>query len=144
MLVRAVGAEELPGQVHDGGPVPAHDHPGALGDLGHHIGLQVLPGGVGQKGVHVRAGHHHGHALLALGDGQFRAVQAVVLLAHRVQVDGQAVGQLADGHAHAAGAEVVAPLDEAGDGGVAEETLELALLRGVALLHLAGHGGQRL
>ena len=142
VLGRAVGVEEGPGQAGHGLAPPGHDHAGLRRDRGHRVGLQVLPGGGGQQGVHVRRGHHHGHALLGLGDGQLGAVQAVVLLAHRVQVDGQAVSQLADSHAHAAGAEVVAPLDEAGDGGVAEETLELALLRGVALLHLAGHGVQ--
>ena len=79
-----------------------------------------------------------------LGDGQLGAVQPLVLLAHRVQVDLQAVGQLADGHRHAAGAEVVAPLDQASDGAVVEQPLNLPLLGGVALLHLGGHGGQGL
>ncbi len=46
----------------------------------------------------------------------------------------QAVGQLADGHGHAAGAEVVAALDQAGHVAAAEQPLDLALLRGVALL----------
>ena len=97
---------------------------------------------MGQEGIHIGIGHHHGHALLALGDGQLRAVQTVVLFAHRVQVDVQPVGQLADGHADAACAEVVAPADQPGHLGVAEQPLELALLGGVALLDLAGHGLQ--
>ena len=84
VLVGAVGGEELSGQVGDDGAVPVHDHPGGLGDGGHHVGLQVLGAGGGDEGVHVAFGHHHGHALLALGDGQLRAVQAVVLFAHGV------------------------------------------------------------
>ncbi len=54
------------------------------------------------------------------------------------------VGQLADGDGHAAGAEVVAALDQAGGLGVAEQALELALLRGVALLDFGPAGLQRL
>ena len=71
-----------------------------------------------------------------------RCRQAVILLAYRVQVDAQAGGQLADSHGDAAGAEVVAPLDHAGDLAVPEEALDLPLLGGVALLDLAGHGGE--
>ena len=55
----------------------------------------------------------------------------------------EAVGQLAAGHGHAAGAEVVAALDEAGHFAVAEQPLQLAFFRGVALLHFraaAFHG----
>ena len=81
--------------------------------------------------------HDHGHALLGFGDGQLGAVQTVILLGHGVQIDFQAVGQLADGHGHAARAKVVAALDETGGFAVAEQALELPLLGGVALLHLA-------
>ena len=142
MLHRAVGVQEGPAQIGDGLPPPLHHHPGALGDPGYRVGLQVLLPGQGDKGLRVLRRHHHRHALLALGDGQLRAVQAVVLLAHRVQVDLQPVRQLADGHADAAGAEVVAPLNHPRHPGVSEEALELALLGGVALLDLAGHGGE--
>ena len=48
----------------------------------------------------------------------------------------QSVGQLAHGHAHAAGAKVVAALDETAGVAAAEEALELALDGGIALLHL--------
>ena len=57
----------------------------------------------------------------------------------RVKVDDKAVGQLADRDGHAARAEVIAALDEAGDSFVAEETLDFAFLGGVALLDLGGH-----
>ena len=53
-----------------------------------------------------------------------------------VQVDVQAVGQLADGHGYAACAEIVAALDQPGDLPVAEQPLDLPLLGRVALLHL--------
>ena len=144
VLHRAVGAQEGPGQVGHHLPPPAHHHPGVLSDHRHRIGLQVLRLGGGDEAVGIGRGHHHRHALLGLGNGQLGAVQAVVFLAHGVQVDGQAVGQLADGHGHAARAEVVAPLDEAGHVAPAEQPLDLPLLGGVALLHLGGHGVQAL
>ena len=142
MLDRTVGVEKVPGQVGHHLALPGHDHPGALGDGGHRVGLQVLLGGGSHKGLRVPGGHDHRHALLGLGDGQLGTVQAVVLLAHRIQVNGQPVGQLADGHAHTAGAKVIAALDQPGHLPVPEQALELALLGGVALLHLAGHGVQ--
>ena len=82
----------------------------------------------------------HGHALLALGDGQLGAVQAVVLLGDAVEVDGQAVGQLAHGDGHAARAEVVAALDHFAGVLAAEQALDLALDGSVALLHLGAAG----
>ena len=144
VLHRAVGVQKFTGEVGHGLALPVHDHPGTLGDHGHLIGLQVLRLSGGDEPGCVLRGDDHGHALLALGDGKLRAVQALVLLAYCVQLDLQAVGQLADGHGHAAGAEVVAPLDEAGDLSVPKQTLDLPLLGGVALLDLGGHGGQGL
>ena len=58
---------------------------------------------------------------LRFGDSQLRAVQTVILLANGVQIDPQAVRQLADGNADAAGTKVIAPLDEAGHGAVPEQ-----------------------
>ena len=140
VLLRAVGVEELPAQAGDGPAVPAQNHPGLLGHLCDDISLQILRGGGGDELFRVLRPDHHGHALLALGDGKLGAVQALVLLAHGVEVDVQPVGQLADCHADAARAEVVAAANHAGHVAVAEEALELALLGGVALLHLAAHG----
>ena len=136
----AVGVQELPAQADNGFPLPAHDHAGFLRHHGYLVGLQVFRPGGGDKGLRVPGGHHYGHALLAFGDGQLRAVQAVVLLSHGVQIDGQAVRQLADGDADAPRAEVITAFDEAGDLPVPEETLDFPLLRGVAFLDLAGHG----
>ena len=143
VLVRAVGGEERAGEVGHGLAVPAHDHAGTLSDGRHHVGLQVFRLGMGDKGIHIRRGHHYGHALLALGNGNLRTVQTVVFLAHGVQVDGEAIGKLTDGDAHAACAEVVAAFDETGHVPIAEEPLDFPLLGGVALLNLAGHGVQR-
>ena len=142
VLHSAVGVQEVTAQVGDDRAVPLHDHPGFFRDHGHPVGFQIFRFGGGDEGVHIFGGHHHGHALLRFGDGQLRAVQTVILLANGVQIDPQAVRQLADGNADAAGAKVVAPLDEAGHGAVPEQALDLALLGGVALLNLGGHGGK--
>ena len=55
---------------------------------------------------------------------------------HHVEVDVQAVGKLAHGDGDAAGAKVIAALDQAAGVAAAEQTLEFALDRSVALLHL--------
>ena len=142
MLHSAVGVQEVTAQVGDDRAVPLHDHAGFFRDHGHPVGFQIFRFGGGDEGVHILGGHHHGHALLRFGDGQLCAVQTVILLANGVQIDPQAVRQLTDGNADAAGAKVIAPLDEAGHGAVPEQALDLALLGGVALLDLGGHGGK--
>ena len=136
VLGGAVAGEELAGEVDDGAALPREAHARLLRDGGDDRGLEVLLARVVQELVYVGGGQGHGHALLALGDGELGAVEALVLLGDLVEVDVEAVGQLAHGHAHAAGAKVVAALDEAAGVTPAEEALELALDGGVALLHL--------
>ena len=88
--------------------------------------------------------YHDRHPLLRLRDGKLRTVQTLVLLPHGIEIYRQTVRQLADGYAHAACSEVVAALDEARHLAVAEQPLDLALLRCIALLYLARHGLERL
>ena len=52
------------------------------------------------------------------------------------EINFQPVGQLADGHAYAAGAKIVAALDQRSKPRVAEQALQLALGGRIALLHL--------
>ena len=136
LLGRTVAGQELAADVDDGFVVPHDAHARLLGDFGHHGCLEVLLVRVTQELVHVGSGDGAGHALLRLGDGKLGTVEAVVLLRNLVQVDAQAVGQLADGHGHAAGAEVVAALDKATYLAATEQALDLALLGRVALLYL--------
>ena len=144
MLGRAVGIQELPADVADFFAVPVHHQTGAFRDHRHGDGVQVLRGGQLQKPPRVLCFHDNGHPLLGFGDGKLGAVQTFILLGNGVQVDLQTVGQLADGHGHAARAKVVAAFDEAGSLAVAEQALELPLLGGVALLHLGAAGFYRL
>lgn len=139
-----VGVQELAGQVNNGLAVPYLTHPFFLGDGGNDGRLEVFLGGVLHKGLGILSSHGHGHALLALGNCQLGAVQALILAGDFVQVNMQTVSQFADGDRHTARAEVVAALDEAGDLAVPEQALDLALFGRVALLHFACHGGKRL
>ena len=86
----------------------------------------------------LRGRHHHGHALLGLGDGEFGAVEAVVFLGHVVEVDLERGRDLADGDRDAAGAEVVADLDLPAGARVAEQALDLPFGGRVAFLHFGG------
>ena len=140
VLGRPVGVEELAGQVDDGDAVPGHAHARLGGNLGDNGRLQVLLGGVTHELIDVTIGDGAGHALLGLGDGELGAVKTVVLLGHGVQVHVQAVGKLAHGDRDAAGAKVIAALDQTAGVAAAEQTLQLALDRGVALLDLGARG----
>ena len=144
MLYGAVGVQEIPGQIGNLSSLPGHDHPSLFRDQGHPVGFQILLFRGGNEGIRVLGSNNHRHTLLRFGDGQLRAVQALVLLPHGIQVDAQAVGQLADGNGYTAGTEIVAALDEPGDLAVPEQALDLPLLGGVALLNLGSHGGQGL
>ena len=142
VLGRAVGVQELAAQGDDGGAVPVHGQARLGNDLGHDHGREVFPGGRGDELLRVLGRNDHGHALLGLGDGKLGAVQAVVLAGHGVEINAQAVRELADGHRYAARAEVVAAQDHARDLRVAEQALQLALLGRIALLHLRAAGGE--
>ena len=142
--MRAVGVEEGAGDIDDGLAPPFEDQPGLLGDMGQGGRLQVLLRRILQEFRLIFGRNDDSHALLGFGDGQFRAVEAFIFFGDQVKIDLQTVGQLADGHGDAARAEVIALLDEAGDLRPAEETLELALGRGIALLDLRAAAGQGL
>ena len=62
------------------------------------------------------------------------AIEAVVFLRHGIEVDFEALGDLADGDGYAAGTEVVTDLNFGSEFGVAEKTLDFALGGGVSFL----------
>ena len=136
MLRSAVGGEELAGQIHDRVAVPYHRHARLFGHCRDDFGLEILFLGVAQELVHILGGHVHGHALLGFGNRKFGAVQALVLLRNLVEINIQAVSQLADRHGYAAGAEIVAALDQTACVTAAEQTLQLTFDGSIALLHL--------
>ena len=135
LLGCAVACQELAAYVNDGLATPYHDDACLFGYACDDGGFQVFFMGQGDECVYVGFCNVYCHALLAFGDCQLGAVQAVVLAGHAVQVDEQAVCQLADCNADAACAEVVAALDHAACVATAEQALDLAFYRGVALLY---------
>ena len=135
VLGRAVAREEFAGYVHNGIAAPGHAHATAVGDDRDRRGFKVFCMRKLDEAIHVFRRERDRHALLTFGDGELGAVEAFVFLGYAIEVDLEAVGQLADGDRNAARAEIVAALDHAAGLGVAEQTLDLALDRGVALLH---------
>ena len=100
--------------------------------------LQVFAVGLGDEVVDLGRIHADGHALLRFGNRQFGAIEAVILFGNRVEVDLQRRSNFADRHRDTACAKVVADFDFAGQLRVAEQALDLALGRGVALLDFGG------
>ena len=143
-MLRPGAVDEFALEVHDLPVAVEHPHARRVRHVGHVHRLDVLLAAVSHELLHVLRLDHHRHAFLRLADGEFRGVQTAVLGLHAVEVDVQPVGQFADGDADAAGTEVVRFLDEARHLRTAEQPLELALLGGVALLHLAAAGFERL
>ena len=115
VLGAAVGVEEIAGNIDNLDAVPGHAQAVLVGNGCHNNSLDILLGSCGNEGVHVLCTDNDSHALLRLGDSQLGAVQTVVLLGNRVQVDVQTVSQLADGNGYTARTEVVAAANHAGD-----------------------------
>ena len=136
VLGSAVGIQECAADVDDGLAVPLHAQALFFRNGGHHGSFQVFLMRVADEFLNIFRRQCARHALLAFGNGKLGAVQALVFLRNRVQVDKQAIAQLADGNGNTAGAEVVAALDKAACLAAAEQALDLALNGGVALLNL--------
>ena len=111
LLPHTVGVDKVAAEVHDGLAAPLHRQPVGVGDLGDDVGFDVLLAAVFEEGFHVFRIHHSAHTLLRFADGHLRAVKALVFGSHRVEIDLQSVGQLADGDADTARTEVVGLFD---------------------------------
>ena len=143
VLGSAVGVEEVAGYVNDGVAVPSHAQTIGIGNNGNNRCFDVLLVCHFDELLHVLLGYDNCHTLLRLGDSQLGAVQTVILLRYGVQIDVQTVCQLADGNGYTACAKVVAAANHAGCLRIAEQTLNLALFRRIALLYLCAAGLQR-
>ena len=144
LLMGTVGVDEAAAEVNNLLASPADDHTRFFGDSGHDGGFEVFLVCVPQHLVDILRVDDDGHTLLAFADGQLGAVEAGVFFGDLVKIDLQTVGQLADGDADAASAEVVTLLDKAGHLFAAEKALNLAFGGGVALLHFGATRCQRL
>ncbi len=96
--------------------------------------------GIADEFFDVLGSQSNRHALLALGNSQLSAIETIIFLGNHIQINGQAVAQLANGNRNAASAEVVAALDQAARIAAAEQALNFALNGSVALLHLGARG----
>jgi hypothetical protein len=137
-LLDAVGVEEGAGEIDDGFAAPGHDEAAAVGDVGDVDAFEVFLVGFGDEVGDFRGIDADGHAFLGFGDGEFGAVEAVVFFRDGIEVDDERGRDFADGDGDAAGAEVVADFDFAGEFRVAEEALDFALGGGVAFLDFGG------
>ena len=137
-LLDTVGVEEGAGEIDDGVAAPGHDEATAVGDVGDVHAFEVFLVGLGDEVVDFLGIDADGHAFLGFGDGEFGAVEAVVFLGDGIEVDDEGGRDLADGDRDAAGAEVVADFDFAGELRVAEQALDFALGGGVAFLDFGG------
>ncbi len=144
LLVCAVRVQERAGDVDDRPAAPVENKAGLLCHHSDRGCLKVLLRRIAQERLLILRVDDDCHSLLGLGDGKLRAVETLVLLRHEVEVDLKAVGELADGDRDAAGAEVIALLDDVGDLGPPKEPLQLSLGRGIALLDLGAAGGEGL
>ena len=144
MLRSTVGSEEFTRQVNDLVAVPHHGHARIFSHGRDDFSLEILFLGVSEELVDVFGRNVHSHTFLRFGNRKFCAVQAFVLLRNLVEIDIQAVSQLADRHGYATGAEIVAALDQTACVTAAEETLQFTFDGSIALLHLGAVKLQRL
>ena len=144
MLGDTVGVKELPGKGDNRLATPLHLKAGLRSHDGNLGRLEVLLGGKFHRLRGIPGSHHHGHALLGLGYRKLGPVKPIVFLRNRIQVNLQARSQFANGHGDAARAKVVATLHKTREFTAAEESLDVALGQGIALLHLSAASLQRL
>ena len=135
ILRSTVGIEESTADVDDSLAVPFHAQALFFGYRSDNCCLKVFLVRIADEFFDIFCGKSARHALLAFGDCKLGAIQAFVLLRNSVQIDEQAIAQLADGNRYATSAEVVASFDKTACLAATEQALNLALYRGVALLH---------
>ena len=137
MFARSVGVKESSAYVDDRDAVPAHFQAGLLRNDSYGDGLQILSVGKGEESLCVLLFHYDRHALLRFADRKFSAVQTFIFARYLIEVYVESVCKLAYRDRNSAGSEIVASLDETGGFRVAEQALELALLRSISFLHLS-------
>ncbi len=144
MVLRSGAVDELAREVGHDLSLVIHPHAAGVCDLGDMGDFYVVRMAEVHELLHVLLLHHDGHSLLRLADCELGAVKSGIFHGHPVQPDVKSGGELAYGHAHSAGSEVVGLLDETGCLGMPEQALYLSLLGSVTLLDLAAAGLERL
>ena len=137
-LLDAVGVEEGSAEIDDFLAAPCHDESAGVGDVGDVDAFEILFIGLADEITDFRVVDADGHAFLGFGNGEFGAVEAVVFFRDGIEVDYEGGGDFADGDGDAAGSEVVADFNFAGEFWIAEQALDLALGGCVAFLDFGG------
>ena len=136
LLLRTVGIQECSGNVYDFLALEVH-HQGRLFRYFCHNGrFQVFGNCQFLECFHILCRNNDRHSLLRFTDRKLGSVQSIVLLRYVVQRHAKSVCQLSDGNGYTAGTEVVAALNQCGCRRVAEQSLNLPLLRCITLLNL--------
>ena len=114
----SVGVDEGASEADDDFATPGHVEAPAVGDFGNLNAFEIFFVGLGDELVHIGGVNDDGHTFLRFGDGEFGAIEALVFLGDDVEVDVEAVGELANGDRDSASAEVVAAFDFVGKLGI--------------------------
>ena len=136
MLAHTIRIEKRSVHLHDRLSAPLHHQPRLFRHDRDLRCLQILLVRQLDKRIQILCIDHNCHAFLGFGNRKLRSVQPFIFLFDRIQIDHKPISKLPDRHSHAARAEVIAALDHAACGGIAEKALYLSLRRGIALLHL--------
>ena len=143
MLSDAVGVQESTGQVYNLIPTPEHYQTGLSGNLSHNRSFKVFFISIFNESVTVCSFNNHSHTLLGFRNSQLGTIQALIFLRNLIQIDHEAIGELANSNGNATSAKIVAAFNHSGDSWIAEQALNLALGGRIALLYLgtAAHQG---
>ena len=144
MLYCAIGIQECAAQIGNCLPLPGHNHPFLFCHDSNTVSFQILLFSSSNKGICIFGFNHNSHTLLRFRNGNFSTIQAIVLLTDGIQVDFQAGSQLTDCDRNTACTEVITTLNEPSHFRIAEQALDLPFFRGITLLNLGCHSGQRL
>ncbi len=105
---------------------PVHSDAAGIGDLRHRYRLQIFFPGVSDELIRIFRSHDHRHSPW-IRDRQLGAVETFIFLRNEIQIDVQTVCQFPDRYGYAAGAEIVAALDQRRNFISAEQSLEISL-----------------
>ena len=135
-LVRPVRVQKRTFDIDNLFPAPFQYQPGFFRHFRYRQGLQVFLCRIIQKNIHIFRRNHNRHPFLGFGDRQFRAVQPFIFFRHFIQIHNQTICQFSNGNRYAAGAEIIAFLNQSADFPAPEQPLYFTLCRRIPLLHL--------
>ena len=140
VALSTVGIDKGSGHIHDGASSPEQFQSGLFRYDSDFRGLEIFLISQRHEGIGILRFDHDGHSFLGFTDRQFGSVQTGIFLRHQIQIHFQSGCQFTDGYAYAAGAEVVADLDEMRRFRPPEESLQFPFGRCVSFLDFSTAG----